>query len=356
MEFYAATLYITVFSLFILILLILKNKTLTRSTARSILLTAVLIIAGASLEFLGVALNGADASLRILHSAVKFLELSLTPFIPVVFAHAFSEGKTWNLLFIPPVLHIVFEAVSGFFGGVFFVDDKNIYHHGKLYFIYYLIILFGAVHLVVSVIRRDERYQGQNRLAMTMILIFAVGGIAVQTVSGNIRITWLTVAVGMILFYIYYGNLMLQVDPMTELLNRRAYDRRIPTMRSRAVVQIFDVNDFKGVNDRNGHNFGDYCLKTVASVIRAVYGKVGLCYRIGGDEFCVIIDRRTEAVDPKALSVEFSKKIEERRNSEPNLPSVAVGYALFDPEKDDFVDAVMVADEQMYSNKENCKR
>ena len=48
------------------------------------------------------------------------------------------------------------------------------------------------------------------------------------------------------------------------------------------------------INDTFGHNSGDMCLKSVASAIRKVYRKSGLCYRVGGDEFCVIINRKAD--------------------------------------------------------------
>ena len=52
---------------------------------------------------------------------------------------------------------------------------------------------------------------------------------------------------------------------------------------------VFDVDDFKHVNDVYGHVKGDLCLSIIADCIKKAYAKYGYCYRVGGDEFCGIV-------------------------------------------------------------------
>ena len=52
---------------------------------------------------------------------------------------------------------------------------------------------------------------------------------------------------------------------------------------------VFDVDDFKQINDRYGHIQGDLCLAGIAECIKNSYANFGYCYRIGGDEFCVLL-------------------------------------------------------------------
>ena len=52
---------------------------------------------------------------------------------------------------------------------------------------------------------------------------------------------------------------------------------------------MFDVDDFKQINDRYGHIQGDLCLAGIAECIKKSYANFGYCYRIGGDEFCVLL-------------------------------------------------------------------
>ena len=59
------------------------------------------------------------------------------------------------------------------------------------------------------------------------------------------------------------------------------------------------------MNDKHGHDVGDECLVAVARAIYDVYGRDGNCFRIGGDEFCVILSRNIAAVD--VLEETFAK-------------------------------------------------
>lgn len=103
---------------------------------------------------------------------------------------------------------------------------------------------------------------------------------------------------------------------------------------------MFDVNNFKSINDTFGHNSGDMCLKSVASAIRKVYHKSGLCYRVGGDEFCVIIDRKADFCKIEDLNAKFKNQISKHNNDIGTATSAAIGYALFEPNKTKISDTV----------------
>jgi diguanylate cyclase (GGDEF)-like protein len=85
-------------------------------------------------------------------------------------------------------------------------------------------------------------------------------------------------------------------DPLTGLLNRRAFIREGVLMARRAqhgneplALLMLDIDHFKSVNDRFGHNVGDRVLMTFASVAQASLRSTDLLYRIGGEEFCFLL-------------------------------------------------------------------
>lgn len=86
-----------------------------------------------------------------------------------------------------------------------------------------------------------------------------------------------------------------EVDPLTQVLNRRGLDakilemRKLPRTGESVVAILIDCDDFKGVNDRWGHAAGDEVLKTVAREIRAALRPSDHVGRIGGDEFLVLL-------------------------------------------------------------------
>ena len=86
-------------------------------------------------------------------------------------------------------------------------------------------------------------------------------------------------------------------DGLTDLPNQRAFHQDLPTAIATAarhgdalVLMLLDADDFKVLNDRHGHPYGDDVLRRIADVLRD--GRTGdTCYRIGGDEFALLLPR-----------------------------------------------------------------
>jgi len=85
-----------------------------------------------------------------------------------------------------------------------------------------------------------------------------------------------------------------RTDPLTGLLNRRAFLDELKKELSRARRHVepvsllyFDVNNFKAINDSFGHSKGDEHLQLIAKVLNDVLRETDFAGRLGGDEFCV---------------------------------------------------------------------
>ncbi len=116
-----------------------------------------------------------------------------------------------------------------------------------------------------------------------------------------------SVSVGMIAALILFMRLrearlrgelavLADTDPLTGLLNRRAFDPRLRELaegaardRTPLTVALVDVDHFKRVNDERGHLAGDEVLKRVTSVLRMSSSPQDLVVRQGGDEFVVAL-------------------------------------------------------------------
>ncbi len=94
----------------------------------------------------------------------------------------------------------------------------------------------------------------------------------------------------------------IDVDPFTEVLNRRGFERELK--RSLAYVKRYgataalvylDLDEFKPINDRHGHAAGDAVLKAIAAALSRNARASDVVARIGGDEFVVLLWNVTEA-------------------------------------------------------------
>jgi diguanylate cyclase (GGDEF)-like protein len=86
------------------------------------------------------------------------------------------------------------------------------------------------------------------------------------------------------------------VDPLTDILNRRGFDRElkrslayITRYGTDAALVFLDLDGFKGVNDRHGHAAGDALLKAVARELTGRVRASDVVARLGGDEFVVLL-------------------------------------------------------------------
>lgn len=85
--------------------------------------------------------------------------------------------------------------------------------------------------------------------------------------------------------------LKLRLDPLTGILNRRAFDEDLyhyAEMKQSYTVILIDVDLFKQINDSFGHPFGDFVLQQVSIVLTEIFGTESV-YRIGGDEFACLL-------------------------------------------------------------------
>ena len=143
-------------------------------------------------------------------------------------------------------------------------------------------------------------------------------------------------------------------DPMTGLLNRTAYmeEERLPLSQG-CIYILLDINNLKQINDQYGHRQGDQLIIRAARHIQRCFREEGSCYRIGGDEFLVILKKSSEAQVVSDLSAMKKQILEENEMSGETL-TIAAGYAV--QQEDDTAETLFQrADHCMYRNKEEMK-
>jgi diguanylate cyclase (GGDEF)-like protein len=153
-------------------------------------------------------------------------------------------------------------------------------------------------------------------------------------------------------------------DALTGLKNRAAYneaqkdiERRIADGETEFGALVLDVNNMKAVNDTYGHVYGNMLLTRVAKLVTASFHRSAV-YRIGGDEFVVVLEG-DDYDDREALLARFDKMCaEECLEMEDNeIPiSIARGLAIYDSQLDSSYENVFHrADGAMYRHKRERK-
>ncbi|MBK6413900.1 diguanylate cyclase [Sphingopyxis sp.] len=135
-------------------------------------------------------------------------------------------------------------------------------------------------------------------------------------------------------------------DPLTRIANRAGFEEAITRRRTTAApacIAIFDIDDFKSINDRWGHQVGDRILKDVATVALAIAGDRHFIARLGGDEFVMLLECDL------AAGWQIIERVREEVSALSAVPGAKVTISAGIAELgDDPVTAVEVADRRLY--------
>ncbi|SDN07401.1 PAS domain S-box-containing protein/diguanylate cyclase (GGDEF) domain-containing protein [Psychrobacillus sp. OK028] len=158
-------------------------------------------------------------------------------------------------------------------------------------------------------------------------------------------------------------------DSLTSLPNRRSFYEDFPVSISSASVEFpnvallyIDGDNFKGINDMYGHDVGDQFLTHFAENLQISLNNKYNVYRIGGDEFVVIIDRIADYVNGRSQTVdEIVQVIQQnlRRGwiiEDINFsPTSSIGIAIFPNDGSSTDELLDNADQALYTAKKNGK-
>lgn len=151
-------------------------------------------------------------------------------------------------------------------------------------------------------------------------------------------------------------------DGLTGTANRTAYLEELQRYPTSDITQLgivfLDINNLKTINDNQGHDMGDTLIKLAANVITGSFGIHGKVYRIGGDEFCVLIDGSNVQQIYETAEKQFNELI--TRTNEHNschlTIQIAHGFAICkDLTQKGIEEAISLADNAMYENKMQLK-
>jgi diguanylate cyclase (GGDEF)-like protein len=205
--------------------------------------------------------------------------------------------------------------------------------------------------------------RGRTRRALLLVLPIAaavaamLGALTVGVTGGEAGVV-VGAAAGL---WIWLGSVRTRVeeshrlaltDDLTGLGNRRRLlgdlERAIGegTDHSPSALAMFDLDGFKAYNDTHGHPAGDALLAHLGARLGATFAASGAAYRLGGDEFCVLVHGSTAELEGELASA-IAALTEEEADVRPSY-----GFALLPREARDPSSALRIVDQRMYAQKD----
>lgn len=282
--------------------------------------------------------------------------------------------------------------IANVFGGYFFyVTEDNVYTHGDyfyvMHFVSILFIVFAGISMIIN-----KKILGKAQIVYgTLIISLYVVPIIFQVLFFK-NVLMIMVGASLIMLvtffsletpdYIELQNTLEELeatkaklekrnkeyynlahyDQMSELLNRTAFEEKIAELKTniekireekKLILLMADLNFLKYLNDNLGHSTGDEAIKNVASIMKEAFSDKEKCYRIGGDEFCVI-SIGNEQSEFESMYQKFVDQVTVKNKNVDYPFSVASAYYIVKNESID--DAMQIVDNMMYENKKELKK
>lgn len=355
---------------------LLENEMIPKKKKEQFDLLGLLIIFEIIIDAVIIHSNEQFLGSRTEFRVLRIVENCISPVVVMLFSKVMARKSFWKKirsLFIVLIgINAVCQVCTFFLPTIFNIDEDFKSNQTPYTCTYIVILIISVILLLISA--NNTIIQNYTRVSYTLIsaALFFSAGIIVKGIFTNSNADWLGITFCYLIFMVYICNSYLKIDSLTTLLNRRAFDNRLMSVNYSTAIIVIDANNFKSINDNYGHQSGDKALVKISEVIFTVYGKVGFCYRIGGDEFCVILKKgmlhkmtfETEHGDSFDALEDITNRMNEKLGiavkKYPMLEhGVAQGYGIYytkqdnpETEKSDDIDEVFkLADKRMYLNK-----
>lgn len=283
-------------------------------------------------------------TLRYITSAIGYTLRPAT--LVLIISVLLRNKKRGFIIWIPILVLAVLSFTSQYTHLIFWFDVHNNFMRGTLSLLPYIISGLYMLLMVILTIK-THYYISIGEIIVVLYIVLLCSVSVILESLGNTR--FLLTGSMLISCTLYYTLLCVQNykrDTLTGLLNRHSfYNDSHSFAKDAAAVISIDMNGFKQINDTMGHHAGDRALAEMAKCLKLKCNRDVRPYRIGGDEFVILMRNRSDA-SVEALIGEIRALLAK------SALSASFGYALYRP-GDDFDAVCNQADENMYRKNPN---
>jgi len=234
-------------------------------------------------------------------------------------------------LFLPAMLNALFSFLSLEMPFTFFISEGNLYERGPYFAltvaVSYCYMLFFLLTLWY---KRTSMLKKEYSILLSSALLPVAAGI-LESLFPEINVLWLLFSLALLLLYINMQNIQVNTDYLTGLYNRRKFDATLEayfssgSKRKRLCGVMVDIDRFKQINDRFGHDTGDRVLRAVAEVLRHSARRKDLVARVGGDEFAILFGGGSLTTSDVIKNILNGLNVLNTRNGYPFEISLSIG-------------------------------
>lgn len=239
---------------------------------------------------------------------------------------------------------------------VFYVDNNNVYQRRSM-FVFFLIVDIGIViDSLFAYFKVKKTSGGLKFFPVWVFVIPSFLGIVIQSLVYGVSLLGPCTAISIAGLLISLQSEMIFKDKLTGL-NNRYYMDYIKEMISKSrqsiyTIMMLDLNGFKSINDKYGHDEGDHALLSMGTILTNAVQNDGTVIRYAGDEFIVVLNTQDDAIiQGKA---ELIKNLFDEYNSTHPVPyelSAAIGYCKVDLKQMNVDEVMNIVDKRMYEAK-----
>ena len=236
-----------------------------------------------------------------------------------IFNHRFLPKEKWTMVLMP----LYFGDTV--YGSVLLDLNNLMFRNGE-----FMVNQFATTARMIEILRQNNEIQKQLE---ENLAVMAENNIVLDRLSRN--------------------------DVLTGILNRRGFFdiarsviAECKDMKIDVIFSYVDMNNLKVINDRFGHDDGDFALRAISQVLTEVVSGNGTVGRIGGDEYAFIYYGKLSEEELRTEIAERFRKMNEE-NDKPYNVTVSCGFYRIHPEEEISVDDAMAsADEDLYRAKQ----
>ena len=257
--------------------------------------------------------------------------------IPLLFAIQYRRQSTIWFVYAVNTITMTISSLASFYYGI---CDLNILLQSQHVRDWYLnIITDGALNIPF------------NEDPVFVIIVFEVFPRSIIMLVFSIMMRYTVVSSNEDAYRIAQLTYMKETDTKTRVFNKNKYEDMVKEYYpkiERITVLFWDLNNLKAINDECGHAVGDQAIEKFSSILLEYSSDKRNVYRIGGDEFLIIIDNPS---DNEAEFIINEVKTKLNKGNQGDIKNISSAVGLASGKGKDIFEVVKRADANMYKDK-----